>query len=87
MLRKAFIDSQFNYAPLLWIVCRKTLYSKIEKTHHKTLSMNQMSNDTYDKLLLQSSTVSVHQKHICLMTETFKILAYQKVIHFAMVTM
>ena len=32
MLGSAFIDSQFNYAPLLWMCCRKTLYSKIEKS-------------------------------------------------------
>ena len=37
MLGNAFIDSQFNYAPLLWMFCRKTLYSKIEKIHHRTL--------------------------------------------------
>ena len=31
ILANAFIDSQFNYAPLIWMICRKTLYSKIEK--------------------------------------------------------
>ena len=31
------------------------------------------SNDTYDNLLLQSNTVTVHQRHLrCLMTETYK---------------
>ena len=29
ILGNDFIDSQFNYAPLLWIFCRKTFYSKI----------------------------------------------------------
>ena len=87
ILGNAFIDSQFNYALLLWMFCWKIICSKIEKIYHKTLKVIYESNDTYDKLLLQSSTVSVHQRHICLMTEIFKILAYQKVIHFAMVTM
>ena len=36
ILGNAFIDSQFNYVPLLWMFCRKTLYLKIEKIHHKT---------------------------------------------------
>ena len=36
MLGNVFIDSHFNYAPLLWIFCRKTLYSKIEKIHYRT---------------------------------------------------
>ena len=49
----AFIDSQFNYAPLLWIFSRKTLYSKLEKIHHKTLKVIYESNDTYENLLLQ----------------------------------
>ena len=70
MLGNAFIDSQFNYAPLLWMFCRKTLYSKIEKIHHKTLKVIYESNDAYDKLLLKSNTVSLHQRHlISLMTE------------------
>ena len=73
MLGNAFIDSQFNYAPLLWMFCRKTVYSKIEKIHHKTLKVIYESNDTYDNLLLQSNTVSVHQRHLrFLMTEYIK---------------
>ena len=73
ILCNAFIDSQFNYAPLLWMFCRKTLYSKIEKIHHKTLKVIYESNDTYDKLLLQSNTVSVHQRHLrFLMKEIYK---------------
>ena len=58
ILGNAFIDSQFNYAPLLWMFCRKILYSKIEKIHHKSLKVIYESNDTYDNLLLQS------KKHI-----------------------
>ena len=57
MLGNAFIDSQFNYAPLLWMFCRKTLYSKIEKIHHKAWKVIYESNDTYDNLLLESNTV------------------------------
>ena len=64
MLSNAFTDSQFNYAPLLWTFCRKTSYSKIEKIHHKTLKVIYESNDTYENLLLQSNTVSVHQRHL-----------------------
>ena len=39
MLGNAIIDSQFNYAPLLCMFCRKALYSKIEKIDHKTLKV------------------------------------------------
>ena len=73
ILGNAFIASQFNYTPLLWMFCRKTLYSKIEKIHHKTLKTIYESNDTCDNLLLESNTVSVHQRHLrFLMTEIYK---------------
>ena len=58
ILGNAFTDSQFNYAPLLWMFCRKTIYSKIEKIHQK-IQVIYESNDTYDNLLLQSNTASV----------------------------
>ena len=73
ILGNAFIDSQFNYAPLLWMFCRKTLYSKMEKIHHETLKVIHESNDIYDNHLLQSNTVSVHQRHLrFLMTGIYK---------------
>ena len=31
ILGQAFIDSQFNYALLLWMFCMKTLYLEIVK--------------------------------------------------------
>ena len=68
-----FKDSQFNYASLLRRFFRKTLYSKIEKICHKTLKVIYESNDTYENLLLQSNTISVHQRHLrFLMTKIYK---------------
>ena len=72
-LGNAFIDSQFNYAPLVWMFCRKTSYSKIEKMHHKTLNVIYGIDDSYNNLLLRSEYVSVHQKLFrFLVTEIFK---------------
>ena len=52
---------------------RKTLYSKIQKIHYKSLKVIYESNGTYEKLLLQSNTVSVHQRHLrFLMAEIYK---------------
>ena len=63
ILGNAFIDSQFNYAPLPRMFCRKTLYSKIIYE----------SNDIYGNQFLQSNTVTVHKKHVrFLMTEIKK---------------
>ena len=37
MSGNAIIDSQFNYAPLIWMFRRKRLYLKMQKIHHKPL--------------------------------------------------
>ena len=73
MLGNAFIDSQFNYAPLIWMFCRKGLYLKMQKIHHKTLKVIYQSNKTYEELLELSQTVSIHQRHVrFLVTEIHK---------------
>ena len=73
LLGNTFINSQFNYAPLIWMFCRKTLYHKIEKIHHRTLKVIYQSEESYENLLLESSSVSVHQRHLrFLLTEIYK---------------
>ena len=37
ILANAFINSQFNYAPLIWMFASKTATNKILKIHYKTL--------------------------------------------------
>ena len=64
MLGNDFIDSQFNYAPLIWMFCRKGLYLKIQKIHHKAPKVIDQFNKTYEELLGLSETVSIHQRHL-----------------------
>ena len=55
----AFIDSQFNFAPLICMFCRKTFYSKIIlKIDHKTLKVTYNIDDSYSNLLLRSLMMS-----------------------------
>ena len=51
MLGNAFIDSQFNYGPLIWMFCSKGLYLKMQKIRYKTLKVIYQSNKTYEELL------------------------------------
>ena len=44
-LYNAFINSQFNYAPIIWMFCRKTQFLKIQKNHHKALQVAFNSDD------------------------------------------
>ena len=63
LLDITFINNQFNCASLVWLVCR-TSYKKFVKIHHRTLKVIYQSEETYENLLLESSSVSVHQKHL-----------------------
>ena len=59
-LSNTFINSRFNYAPPIWMLCRKPFYHKIEKIHHKILKIIYQSEESHEYLLLKSSSVSVH---------------------------
>ena len=61
LLGNDFVDSQFNYAPLIWIFCHKTTCLKMQKNHHKTLKVIYQSEASYDDLLQLSNSVSLHQ--------------------------
>ena len=38
-LYNAFINSQFSYASIIWMFCRKTDYLKMEKIQYKALKI------------------------------------------------
>ena len=77
MLGNAFINGQFNYASLTWMFCRKGLYLKMQKIHHKTLKEIYQSKKTYKKLLELSEAVSIHQRHSrVLVTKVYKSASY-----------
>ena len=60
LLGNAFIDSQFNCAPLLQMSCQKTLYLKMEMIHRKKLRIIHHSNAFYPDLLECNDSVSIH---------------------------
>ena len=75
ILGDAFINSHFNYAAIIWMFCRKTLYKKIEKIHHKTLQVVYNSHESYLEILNKHDEVTIHQKHLRFFaTEIYKSL-------------
>ena len=74
----AFIDSQFNYAPLIWMFAGKTLINKICKTHHRTLQIVYDDfNKSYDELFELNNDLSIHQRHLrYLAIEVFKLIMH-----------
>ena len=45
VLHNAFINSQFSYASIIWMFCRKTDYLKMEKIQYKALKIVFNSNE------------------------------------------
>ena len=64
LLYNAFINSQFNYAPIILMFCRKNQYLKIQKVHHKVLKVVFNSDNSYDELLQMSNEITIHQKYL-----------------------
>ena len=65
LLANAFINSQFTYAPLIWVFADKSSIAKICKIHFRTLQIVYNNYDkSYHDLLNFSNDVSIHQKHL-----------------------
>ena len=69
LLANAFINSQFTYAPLIWMFAGKLSIAKICKIHFRTLQIVYNNYDkSYHDLLNFSNNVSIHQKHLRFLT-------------------
>ena len=76
LLDNAFINSQFNYASIIWMSCHKQDYLKIARIQYKALKIVYNSDETYEEVLLCNNEASIHQKQLrILATEVFKSLA------------
>ena len=81
ILGNAFIDSQFNYAPLIWMFCRKTLYSKIKKIHYRTLKVVYDIDDSYNNLFLSSNSLSIHKGHLRFLVAKIKLFTLEALLY------
>ena len=61
LLGSAFTYSKFNYAPLIWMLCQKTLNFKIKKIHHKTLRTIHQPSVSYRDLLECNVSTFTHK--------------------------
>ena len=65
ILMKAFIESQFNYCPLLWMFHSKTLEERINKLHERALRVvYKDSNLTFEELLEKDNSFTTHQRNL-----------------------
>ena len=65
MLFKAFIESQFNYCPLIWMLHSRTMNNKINRLHERSLRIVYSDqSSTFEELLERDKTFSIHHKNI-----------------------
>ena len=64
-LMKAFVISQFNYCPLIWMFHNRTLNNRINKIHERGLRLvYQNKNLPFSELLELDNAVTIHQRNL-----------------------
>ena len=73
---KAFVSSQFEYCPLIWMFHSRQINHKINKLHERALRI--VNNDNFSSFevhLYKDKSVTVHQKNLqILATDLYKTL-------------
>ena len=74
-LIKAFITSQFNYCPLIWMFHSRELNYCINRIHEPALRLVYQDNSlSFAELLEKDNSVIIHQRNLqVLATELFKL--------------
>ena len=75
IIMKTFIQSQFNYCPLVWMFHNRNLNHKINTLHERALRIVYKNDKlTFQELLEKDDPVTIHQKILQkLATEMFRI--------------
>ena len=73
---KAFIESQFNYCPLIWMLHSRTLNNKINRIHERALrTVYSDYNSSFNELLDKDGSFTIHQRNVqSLAIEIYKYL-------------
>ena len=74
-LMKTFIESQFNYCPLIWMFHSRTMNNKINRIHKRALRLVYSDHiSSFDELLKKDRSFSIHHRIIqSLAIELYKV--------------
>ena len=75
-IMKSFINCQFGYCPLVWMLHSRTLNNQINRIHERALRLVYKDYAaSFDELLSRDGTVTVHERNIQILdVELFKIV-------------
>jgi len=75
IIMKTFIQSQFNYCPLVWMFHNRTLNNKINRLHERALRLvYKDQHSSFQELLNLDNSITIHHRNLQkLATEMFKI--------------
>ena len=73
-IMKAFISSQFEYCPLVWMFHSREINNRVNSLHERALRVVYRDyNATFFELLSKDKSVTIHQRNLQLLaTEIFK---------------
>ena len=65
LIMKTFIETQFNYCPLIWMCHSRDLNRKINKLHERALRVvYQDKHLTFEQLLNKDGSITIHERNI-----------------------
>ena len=59
---KRFIESQFNYCPLVWMFHNRAINSKINRLHKRALRI--VKDLSFPEILDKDGTVKTHERNL-----------------------
>ena len=76
IVMKTFIESQFNYFPLIWMFHSRTINNKINRLHERALRIVYSDfKSSFEGLLMKDNSFSIHERNIqSLAIEIYKFL-------------
>ena len=65
IMMKAFIESQSNYCPLIWMFHSRTINNKINRLHERALRIVYSDfKSSFEGLLMKDNSFSIHERNI-----------------------
>ena len=65
ILMNTFFKTQFNYCPLVWMSCYRSLNTKINRLHERCLQIvYDYKKSNFNELLVKDGSVSIHHQNL-----------------------